>query len=82
MHWLLQKTILFPIRLLFVIPIAGISYEMLRLGARFENNPLMKILVFPGILVQYITTKEPDNKQIEVAARALKEVLKAEGIND
>ena len=40
----------------------------------------MKILVSPGILVQFITTKEPNKKQIEVAARALKEVLKAEGV--
>lgn len=63
-------------RLLLLPVIAGASYEILRLGAKFEKSPLMQVLVFPGILMQRITTKEPDSSQIEVAIAALKAVTK------
>jgi len=62
---------------LFLIPvIASLSYELLRLGAKFENFFLLRLLTKPGLLLQKITTKEPDNKQIEVAISALNLVTK------
>lgn len=63
-------------RLLLLPVIAGVSYELRRLGARFEKNPIMKLFVLPGLLLQLITTKEPDEKQIVVAVAALKDVLR------
>ncbi|MBI2176214.1 DUF1385 domain-containing protein [Candidatus Woesearchaeota archaeon] len=63
-------------RLLLLPVIAGVSYELLRLGARFEKFPLMRLIVVPGLLLQRITTKEPDNSQILVAVAALKAVLR------
>ncbi len=63
-------------RLLLLPVIAGVSYELLRLGAKFEKFPLMKLIVVPGLLLQRITTKEPDNSQILVAVAALKAVLR------
>ncbi len=63
-------------RLLLLPAIAGLSYELLRLGAKFEKFPLMKVIVVPGLLLQRITTKEPDNSQILVAVEALKAVLR------
>lgn len=63
-------------RLLLLPVIAGVSYELLRMGAKFEKNFFMKLLVFPGLLLQRITTKEPDNSQILVAVAALKAVLR------
>lgn len=47
--------------------IAGVSYELLKLAFRHEKNVLLKAAVFPGLLFQRLTTKEPDDKQIEVA---------------
>jgi len=70
-----QRAVLFPLRILFIPVIAGISYEILRLSARYEKNPLLKIIIMPGLLVQKITTSEPDNNQVEVAIDALKKVL-------
>ena len=70
-----QKAILFPLRILFIPVIAGISYEILRTSARHENNPILKIIMMPGLLVQKITTSEPDEQQIEVAIDALKKVI-------
>lgn len=63
-------------RLLLLPVIAGISYEFLRLGARFGKNPVMRLFVMPGLLLQLITTKEPNERQIVVAVAALKAVLR------
>jgi uncharacterized protein YqhQ len=63
------------VRLLLVIPVAAISYEVLRLGAGHEDNPLMRIAVAPGLLLQAITTRRPDDPMIEVAIASLEEAL-------
>jgi uncharacterized protein YqhQ len=65
-------------RLVLIPLIAGISYEILKLSARMEHNVLMHILIQPGLLLQRLTTREPDEAQIEVAVRALQEVLMIE----
>jgi uncharacterized protein YqhQ len=61
---------------IFLIPIiASIAYEVIRLGGAFESNPVTKILMWPNLALQAITTKPPDDSQVEVAVAALKEVL-------
>jgi len=62
-------------RLLLVIPVAAIAYEVLKLGARHERNPLMRLAVAPGLLLQAITTRRPDSGMIEVAVASLQEAL-------
>jgi uncharacterized protein YqhQ len=62
-------------RLLLVIPVAAISYELLRLGAAHEENPLVRIVVWPGLLLQAITTRRPDAAMIEVAIASLEEAI-------
>ena len=59
--------------------IAGLSFEMLRLGARFESSPVMRVLMRPGLWLQKITTQPPDRGQIEVAIASFNEVLNREG---
>jgi uncharacterized protein YqhQ len=63
------------VRLLLVIPVAAISYEVLRLGAGHEDNPLMRLAVAPGLLLQAITTRRPDDPMIEVAIASLEEAI-------
>lgn len=63
-------------RLLLVPFIAGISYEALRFSAKMKDNPLIKMAIMPGLLLQRMTVREPDDSQIEVAIAAVKEVLK------
>jgi len=65
----------FASRLVFIPVIAGISYEILKLSSRNQSNPLMKFLIIPGLWLQKITTKEPDDGQLEVALVSLKEAL-------
>ena len=62
-------------RLLLVVPIASISYEVLRLGAKHESNPLVHLLVVPGLLLQRITTRRPDRGMVEVAIASLEEAI-------
>jgi uncharacterized protein YqhQ len=55
--------------------VAGISYELIRLSARFPGNPFCRVLIAPGLLLQRITTKPPDDGMLEVSVRALQEAL-------
>lgn len=64
---------------LLILPlIAGVAYELLRLAGKFRDTTLVNALFFPGLMTQYLTTKEPDASQIEVSLAALKEVIAAE----
>jgi uncharacterized protein YqhQ len=65
-------------RILLLPAVAGISYELLRLGGRHKDNRLVRIINAPGAWVQRISTKEPSSKQIEVAITAFKAVLNME----
>jgi uncharacterized protein YqhQ len=66
-------------RIVAIPIIAGLSYELLRLGARFTQSRIMRALMAPGLWLQKITTRPPDKGQIEVAIRAFEEVLRQEG---
>jgi len=67
-------------RLLLVPVIAGLSYEVLRLTARRRAAPLFAALVFPGLMLQKITTQEPTDDMLEVAIVALEEALREDGL--
>jgi uncharacterized protein YqhQ len=58
--------------------VAGLSYEIIRLSAKREGSLVFKLMTVPGLWLQNVTTKEPDDKQLEVALYALKESLKLE----
>jgi len=68
----------FLVRLALMPVVAGISYEIIRLSARKESGAFFKLITRPGVWLQNITTKEPDDLQLEVAIEALKESLKLE----
>lgn len=63
------------VRLVLVVPVASISYEVLKAGAAHETNPLVGALVWPGLLLQKITTRRPDAGMIEVAVASLQEAI-------
>ncbi|MBU4313395.1 MAG: DUF1385 domain-containing protein [Actinobacteria bacterium] len=65
-------------RIILIPVIAGISYELIRLAGKFSKYKVVNILFYPGLLLQKITTKEPDNDQIEVAISSFKKVIEAE----
>lgn len=65
-------------RIILIPLIAGSSFEFLKLSAKWQHNPFMRLMIMPGLLLQRLTTREPDDAQIEVALMALTEVLKLE----
>ena len=69
-----------PIRLATHIPfipiVGGISYEVLKFSAKHAASPLGRLLVLPGLWLQKITTKEPDETQMEVSLCAIKAALR------
>jgi uncharacterized protein YqhQ len=65
-------------RVLLIPVIAGIAYELLRLGGRYPNSPLLKLVVAPGLLLQALTTRYPDEPQMEVAIASMNELLRRE----
>lgn len=66
------------LRLAFVPLIGGISYEFIRLSEKASKKPLTRLFVLPGLWLQKITTKEPDDSQLEVALVALRCALDLE----
>jgi uncharacterized protein YqhQ len=63
-------------RILLIPVIAGISYELLRLSGKYQNSPITKVLVAPGLAFQYLTTKEPTDDMLEVSIKAVTETTK------
>ena len=59
--------------------VAGIAYEVIKFAGKFRRNPLVMAVLAPGMWSQYLTTREPNAGQIEVALAALTSVLVAEG---
>jgi len=66
-------------RVLLLPVIAGIAYEALKLMARWDEHPWMRVLIAPNLALQRLTTREPDDGMLEVAIAALKAVLASEG---
>ena len=66
-------------RIVLIPVIAAIGYELLRLGARYRANPVVRAIMWPGILVQKITTRQPTDEMIEVAIVSMEEALAADG---
>ncbi len=67
-------------RLLGIPLIVGLSYEVIKYAGRHKDSQLMRFVMFPGLLLQKLTTREPDLSQIEVAIAALEGVAAAEPI--
>jgi uncharacterized protein YqhQ len=58
-------------RVLLIPVLAGLAYEYLRFTARHIDNPLVRVMVKPGLALQGLTTREPDAEMLEVALAAL-----------
>ncbi len=65
-------------RLLLIPLIVSLVYEFIKFAARHQDNPLLRALVSPGLALQSLTTREPDEEMLEVAIVALKSLLAAE----
>jgi uncharacterized protein YqhQ len=74
-----QPVVMVISRILLIPVIASVGYEILRFGARHRANPIVKVLLYPGLIVQMITTKQPTDDMIEVAIVSMEQALEADG---
>lgn len=68
---ILSRIVLMPV-------IAGVSYEIIRYAGAHVESPWVRMAIYPGLCLQKLTTREPDDSQIEVAIASLKAVLPPE----
>jgi uncharacterized protein YqhQ len=69
-------------RIALIPVIAVVSYEIMKFGAAHINNKIVRVLLAPGLLLQAITTREPDDSQLEAAISALNEVIEIDRAAD
>ena len=75
MNLVLRKLIIIGLHIVFMPLVAGISYEIIKYSSRHLDNPILRLLTVPGLLSQHLTTKEPDDEQLEVSIASLKAAL-------
>ncbi|HIW76948.1 MULTISPECIES: DUF1385 domain-containing protein [Gordonibacter] len=74
-----KLALVIAVRILLMPVIAGISYEItVKWAGSHPDNPLVKVILWPGMQMQYLTTNEPDDGQIECAIAAMQKVLERE----
>ncbi|MGF1467433.1 MAG: DUF1385 domain-containing protein [Sandaracinaceae bacterium] len=69
--WWADRSLTLLVRIALLPPVAAVSYELQRLSARHCTRGPLRLLLWPGFLFQKITTREPDDEQIEVAIAAM-----------
>ena len=69
------------LKLLLLPVVVGIAYELIKLAGRY-TNPVTRLISAPGLLLQRLTTAEPDDSMIEVAIAAMKPAIPADGQSD
>jgi uncharacterized protein YqhQ len=65
-------------RIVLIPVIAAVSYEIVQFSAVHADNPIIGLLLVPGLMLQRMTTREPDEKQMETAVRALQMVVNSD----
>ena len=79
---LLDHAIMVAAKIVLMLPVAGLSYEFIKAAACRMDNAVMRALIWPGMVLQNLTTRQPDDSQLEVALASLKTVLLAEKRGD
>ena len=75
--WLVQGAFI-GVKMLLLFPIAGTAYEFTRFAGNHADNPWVKPLIWPGMALQRLTTRQPTDDQLEVALSALEATLRIE----
>ncbi len=71
-HFLTKHLYIVALKLVLMVPVSSLAYEMIKFAGKFHTNAFCRVLCWPGLALQMLTTKEPDDSQIEVAIAALK----------
>lgn len=72
---ILRHVVAVLFKVVLMLPVAGISYELIKTSGKCSDKWWAKVMAAPGLLLQKLTTKEPDDQQLEVALSSIKAVL-------
>ncbi len=77
-NFIVKHLYIVGMKLFLMIPVSNIAYEMIKFAGKHSKSMFCKIMSWPGMMMQVLTTKEPDDSQIEVAIAALQCAVNAE----
>ena len=72
---ILNHFLMILIKILLMFPVAGLAYELIKACALRMDQPVFRLLIWPGLVLQKLTTREPTDDQLEVALASLRKVL-------
>jgi uncharacterized protein YqhQ len=75
---ILNHVLMICVKMVLMFPVAGLAYEFIKACACRMDNPIFRAMIWPGMILQKLTTREPDDDQLEVALASLRQVLKLE----
>lgn len=78
-HFIVKHLYIVGIKLIMMAPISAIAYELIKAAGKNVGNRFCKVLCLPGMGMQLLTTKEPDEQQLEVAIAALNQAVREDG---
>jgi uncharacterized protein YqhQ len=73
-----NHSVMILVKFVLMLPVAGLSYEFIKACSGRMDNPLFRALIWPGLTLRNLTTREPDDEQLEVALASLRAVLRLE----
>lgn len=71
----LNHVIMVLVKIVLMLPVSGLAYEFIKASASRLDNPVFRALIWPGLMLQNLTTRKPDDDQLEVALASLRQVL-------
>jgi len=77
-NFIVKHLYIVGMKLFLMIPVSCVAYEMIKFAGKYNKSVLCKLMCWPGLMMQMLTTKEPDDMQIEVAIAALRCAVNAE----
>jgi uncharacterized protein YqhQ len=77
-HPALNHILMIGVKMGLMLPVAGLAYEFIKACAFRMDSPIFRLLIWPGMILQKLTTREPTDDQLEVALASLRQVLRLE----
>jgi uncharacterized protein YqhQ len=74
----LNHLMMVGMKVVLMLPVAGLAYEFIKHCAFHMDSPIFRAMIWPGMVLQKLTTREPTDEQLEVALASLRQVLRAE----
>ncbi|HAR44109.1 MAG TPA: hypothetical protein DCS07_15995, partial [Bdellovibrionales bacterium] len=75
---ILNHTLMVLVKIVLMMPVAGLAYEFIKMCACRMQKPIFRAMIWPGMVLQRLTTREPADDQLEVALASLRQVLRLE----